>query len=135
MNLITPPHDGQRHPLPEGKNFEGRPIWEPLILDYSSLIGEDYEQKWKAVLTHFNNDVAKTTKYFDFHGEYELLWTHRDWADSDLGEMESDNIFDAGSFFRGPGGQETPPILIFFPCEGMNLLRHKTWATWHVPYE
>ena len=55
------------------------------------------------MLTHFNIDVAKTTTYFDFHGEYELLWTLRDWADSEAGKLESDNISDVGCFFSRAG--------------------------------
>lgn len=52
-------------PLPQGHNRGGWPVWELPILHYSELIGEQYEEKRKAVLTYFRDDVVKTTPYRD----------------------------------------------------------------------
>ena len=54
-----------RRPLPQARNRAGRSVWEPPILDYSDLIGEEYEQKRKTLLKYFRDDVVKTTAYMD----------------------------------------------------------------------
>lgn len=53
-----------RIPLPRQSNADGRPVWEPPIFDYTDLIGEEYDQKRKAV-QEYTNDVAKTTDFLD----------------------------------------------------------------------
>lgn len=60
-----PRWDWTRRALPENGNVEGRPVWEPPMLNYSHLIDEEYEQKRGAVLEYFSNDVTKTTSFMD----------------------------------------------------------------------
>lgn len=40
-------------------------MWEPSVWDYSELIGEEYEQKRKAMLNYFRDDVVKMMAYMD----------------------------------------------------------------------
>lgn len=62
-----------RRPLPLDRNLDGRPVWEPPILDYSDLIEEEYEQKRKAVLKYYRNDVVRATAFIDTDTETHLL--------------------------------------------------------------
>ena len=68
-----------RQPLPESRNCDGRPLWEPPILCYDGLIGEDYEQKRKALLEHNKGNRGITTKILDIHAEYALLMDYGGW--------------------------------------------------------
>ena len=54
-----------RQPFPEGRYPNGRPVWEPPILDYSKLIDDEYENKREAVL--------KLTKFIT-HQEQQGSW-------------------------------------------------------------
>lgn len=55
----------KRRPLPDSKNVDGRPIWEPPVFCYDALIGEGYEQKRKAYLKYTNGDVVRTIEMMD----------------------------------------------------------------------
>ena len=67
--------------LPDFKNADGRPVWDPPIFSYDHLIGEEYEQKRKAYLKHNNNDVVKTTEMLDAGIEYDLFELYGKWID------------------------------------------------------
>lgn len=47
--------------LPQTPNADGRPVWEPPVLNFTYLIGEEYEKKAEAVMKHYRNDAAKAT--------------------------------------------------------------------------
>lgn len=54
----------QRGGLPEGKNCNSRPVWEPPILDYSDVVGEVFEKKKEAVLRFTNGDVVRNDRIY-----------------------------------------------------------------------
>lgn len=56
---------GVFHALPQAKNCDGRPIWQPPIFDYSDMIREILGKEDKAVLKYYEEDIAKTTEYMD----------------------------------------------------------------------
>lgn len=66
----------RRAPLLFGRNADGRPVWEPPILDHSDLIGDEYHKKREALTKFAGNDVAKTTKVLDILDEGALYRTH-----------------------------------------------------------
>ena len=68
------------HALPDGRNINGRPVWEPPIFDYSQLIGEEYEKAREAVLKFLGGDVAKTTDFMDAHTESHLDRMFAHWV-------------------------------------------------------
>lgn len=68
-------------PLPTAPNQYGRPVWEPPILDYSDLIDEEYEKKWKAALKYTKGDRARATLIMDLHDESRLLGRYDDWVE------------------------------------------------------
>lgn len=73
-----------RRGLPDAPNVDGRPIWEPPILDYSHLIdsehGQPYTKQREAVLAFTGQDVARATAILDQHEESELLNDFIEWA-------------------------------------------------------
>lgn len=71
-----------RRPLPEAKNADGRPLWEPPIFDYSAWIGEEYEKQREAVLKYYKGDVVKTTKFFDLDVEADLMEDYYNWINA-----------------------------------------------------
>lgn len=79
------------HTLPDSKNADGRPVWEPPILEYSAIIGEEFVKKRKAMMEYTGNDVVKTTQFMDVDSEYDVLLEFETWAEdtinsaSDLG--------------------------------------------------
>lgn len=66
--------------MPSSPNPGGRPVWEPLIFDYSDLISDECLEKRKAILKYRNGDVAKTTKLLELKDELNLLCRYEDWA-------------------------------------------------------
>ena len=70
--------------LPESRNVDGRPIWEPPILDYFHLIDTEHAQSYtkqrEAVLAFTGQDVARATAILDQHEESELLNDFIEWA-------------------------------------------------------
>lgn len=82
------------------RNCDGRPVWEPPILDYSEWIGEKYEKKREAMLKWTNGDVARTTDIMDVDTEFDLLWEYKGWA-----EDHAHSAVDSESrkFFEGLG--------------------------------
>lgn len=70
--------------LPDARNVDGRPIWEPPILDYSHLIdtehGQPYTKQREAVLVFTGQDVVRATAILDQHEESELLNDFIEWA-------------------------------------------------------
>lgn len=70
-----------RRPLPHSRTAEGRLVWEPPILDYSDLIGEEYEKKREAVLKFTGFEAGRTTEILDANIEYDLLSMYNDWID------------------------------------------------------
>ena len=73
MDRYAPQVPAPRCSLPQSRNIAGRPVWEPPVLDYEHLIGEEYEHKRKAILKYYRNDVAMTTDWLDTDTEYNLL--------------------------------------------------------------
>lgn len=84
--------------LPDTLRADGRPVWEPPILDYSDLIGEIYEQKREAVLDLTGGNVAKTTSLMDIYTEENLLWEYYDWVKNNT---KLANGTETEHFFRG----------------------------------
>lgn len=82
------------HGLPDSKNADGRPVWEPPIFAYDELIREEYDQKRKAYLKYTNNNVVKTTEMLDTSIELDLLYMYVDWI-HDNNDYESDAFFQA----------------------------------------
>lgn len=72
------------HPLPEGLTLDGRHVWEPPILRYTHLIGEEYEKKREAVLKHTKNDRAEATEILDTDIEYASVEMYRDCIFDDM---------------------------------------------------
>ena len=79
-----------RRPLPLRRNIAGRPVWEPPVLDYSDLIEKEYEQKRKAMLRYYRNDVAMATAWLDLHDEDSLLYMYADSVLDELSRASSD---------------------------------------------
>lgn len=52
-------------PLPEGRNLDGRSVWEPPIFAYDELIGEKYEKRHEAALNYTGGGVVRATKIMD----------------------------------------------------------------------
>ena len=81
--------------------MDGRPVWEPPVLSYDHLIGDEYEQKRKAVLKYTNGDVVKTTEILDINDEIEILGMYLTHVSEDQllakkeGDMEKMRFFDA----------------------------------------
>lgn len=71
-------------PLPITPRPDGRPVWEPPILDYLELIGEEYEKKREAVMKYTSDDVVWTTKLMDIYTEDQLLWKYFRWVDEEV---------------------------------------------------
>lgn len=65
--------------LPATRNIDGRPVWEPPILNYSDLIDKEYEKLREEVLKYSGDDVVRTTEILDARTELEALWMYRDW--------------------------------------------------------
>ena len=100
-------------PLPQDCNIDGRPVWEPPILNYSYLIGEEYEQKREAVLKYCDGNVVRTTEILDTQEEYELLNTYRVWCQSEYDFCSYQRPYG----WRLPTGKkryDTGPVVDFF---------------------
>lgn len=70
--------------LPESRNCDGRPVWEPPELDYSKWIDNEHEQKREAVLKYIGNNIAKTTDFKDLRTGVEVLREYRGWVDENV---------------------------------------------------
>ena len=71
----------QSPPLSLSRNIDGRPVWEPPILNYTDLIDDETNTKRReAVMQYTNNDIAKTTDIMDVYTELRLLWDYKIWA-------------------------------------------------------
>lgn len=79
---------GTPHRLPDGRNCDKRPVWEPPIFDYSDFIGEVFEEKREAVVKFTNDDVVKTTEIMDKMLDRMLMGTYRVWLDDTCHAME-----------------------------------------------
>ena len=75
----------RRAPLPSGRNVDGRPVWEPPILDYSNLTGDEYHKKKEALMKFTGDDVARTTKLLDILDESTLYSSTRNGSRETLG--------------------------------------------------
>ena len=74
-----------RTPLPEGKQSNGRPVWEPPALDYSSYIDpEDHAKQGKTFLEQYRGDIAKTTRFMDIQTDFHILTDYKEWAVQEL---------------------------------------------------
>lgn len=63
-----------RRRLPTCVRIDGRPVWEPPILDYSELIDEEEdEKKREAVMKYTGRDPARTTTIMDTFTENRML--------------------------------------------------------------
>lgn len=71
-------------PLPTTLRPDGRPVWEPPILDYSELIGEVYENRRETVTKYTNNNVVETTELRDIYVEEQLLWEYFWWVEEEV---------------------------------------------------
>ena len=84
--------------LSAARNCDGRPVLEPPIFDYSQWIGEEYEQKRKALMKYVGDDVAKTTRFMDLDTETGLLIEYRNWTENSFkSASDAENM----RFFRG----------------------------------
>lgn len=61
-----------------------KPVWEPPVLDYTNLMGDEYDKRREALLRHYKGDVVKTTKYLDTHKETLMLVRYRVWIGKEL---------------------------------------------------
>ena len=68
-----------RKALPSGPNADGRPVWEPPVFCYSTLIDEEHDKKREAVLKHFGGDRVKATEFMDLDTEFSILDMFLDW--------------------------------------------------------
>lgn len=66
--------------LPEDRNVDGRPIWEPPTFNYSMLIGDEYEKQREAVLKYTDNNVVRTTEILDARADADLMTTYLRWV-------------------------------------------------------
>lgn len=91
-------HDGthpskDRKPLPSGSNADGRPVWEPPIFSYSTLIDEEHDKKREAVLKHFGGDRVKATDFMDLDTEFAILDMFWDWlVDNRIAPHHKDDL-------------------------------------------
>lgn len=72
--------EDEREPLPDTLNRDGRSVWEPPIIDYSDVIGDEYEEKRKAVLRTTRGNVEKATENLDKEAEWRLLDRYLDYV-------------------------------------------------------
>lgn len=85
--------------LPTTQNVDGRPVWEPPVLDYSELIDEAYEKKREAMVKFTNNDVARATEIMDVDTEVELLQEYSDWVAANANNAEFEDDSERAAFF------------------------------------
>lgn len=93
-----------RAPWPEGRDRNGRPVWEPPILDYSRYIDqEDYDNQRKVVLKRYEGDVVQTTKFLDAHLDFRILNDYMAWAAQEhtAAAKQGASNYDAECFFDG----------------------------------
>lgn len=87
------------------RNIDGRPVWEPPILNYLDLIVEEYEKFREEVLKYTGGEVVRTTEILDARTELEALWMYTDWivhnkVDAwDCGDEKRYTLF--GGLWRG----------------------------------
>lgn len=55
---------------------DGRPAWEPPIMDYTAPVGDIFVKKREAVLKHTGENAARTTEIMDTITMYDLVNTH-----------------------------------------------------------
>lgn len=60
-------------------NLDGRPVWEPPILCYDHLIGEEYEKKRESGLKYRNHNAVATTRIMDVDAERKLLAMYQEY--------------------------------------------------------
>ena len=58
-------------------------------MDYSELIGEEYEKKREAVMKYTSYDVVWTTELMDIYTEDQLLWKYFRWVDEEDRKAEA----------------------------------------------
>lgn len=80
--------------FPEGRDVDGRPVWEPQIFNYSRWIGDECDKTRAAVMKWICNDVAKTTDILDVDAEKDLV-EFRNWIQTEIDDSSP----------RGPWGQ------------------------------
>lgn len=83
-SAVVPAPNWTVHELPTTLNADGRPFWEPPLLDLSHLIGEEFEKRKLAMLKLTENDVSLITDFLDAFEEHMVLWEYQDWAHSNL---------------------------------------------------
>ena len=80
-----------RRRLPKTLNPEGRPVWEPPVLDLSHLIGEEYKKKRESVMKYTNNNPVLTTKIMDLGAERDVLMNYTFWINVALVDVAPDD--------------------------------------------
>lgn len=90
-SACEPPPGG---PLPESKNLDGRPVWEPPAFCYDHLIGEEYEKKRESLMKYTNNDAVHTTKIMDTKTEADILSMYSGWLMSNIVEGQDGDDFE-----------------------------------------
>lgn len=84
--------------LPSHPRSDGRPAYEPPILNYALQLDDEYQKQRDALLKYYEGDVGKTTKYLDTNVEHLLLLQYIGWVDE-----QKDDSSDAfkGDFWTG----------------------------------
>lgn len=67
--------------LSEGRTSNGRPVWEPPVLDLQDLSDlEKHGKQRKALIKYYKGNPVKVTKFMDIYAEESLGVTYLDWA-------------------------------------------------------
>lgn len=82
-----------------GLNIDGRHVWEPPILNYNHLIGNEYIKKREALLKYTQNNVSRTTEIMDIMDEMQIMWMYRNWSYMNVVEAEQMDKEDRRKFF------------------------------------
>ena len=90
MSFVRQESPMARQRLPKTLNSEGRPVWEPPILDLSHLIGEEYDKKRESVMKYTNNNPVLTTKIMDLGAERDVLMNYTFWINVALVDVPVD---------------------------------------------
>ena len=83
-----------RGSLPESRNQNGRPVWEPPVFCYDHLTGEEYEKKCESLMKYTNNDAARTTKIMDAKTEADILSMYKGWLMANIVEDQDGDDFE-----------------------------------------
>ena len=60
--------------FPDSQQTNGRPGWEPPLLDLADLFEPDkYGKQRDALVKYYNGDAKKAAEYLDASGEYHML--------------------------------------------------------------